>query len=195
MSHDFCYVIAAKYWELGKYCESTVGCFVFWTLTGTVKPQFILQVWSVVSFWSYFSYFDDTGPLWLTAHGHPKCFFWVSPERESGLCAFLSASVHVFLAAHLSGAAGPAFHFCDWQTALIYMEEQWYLLEHGQLLSVFLLSALAVLSLTPMRIFMKLLISPLAFFFNFPSLPGFNYTFYLYFTKCHKYTFACVAFV
>lgn len=134
MSHDFCYVIAAKYWELGKYCESTVGCFVFWTLTGTVKPQFILQVWSVVSFWSYFSHFDDTGPLWLTAHGHPKCFFWVSPERESGLCAFLSASVHVFLAAHLSGAAGPAFHFCDWQTALIYTEEQWYLLEHGQLL-------------------------------------------------------------
>lgn len=35
----------------------------------------------------------------------------------------------------------------------------------------------------------------LRFFFNFPSLPGFNYTFYLYFTKCHKYIFACVAFV
>lgn len=75
--------------------------------------------------------------------------------------------MHIFLAAHLSGAAGPAFHFCDWQTALIYTEEQWYLLEHGQLLSVFLLSALAVLSLTPMRIFMKLLISPLVFFFIF----------------------------
>lgn len=75
--------------------------------------------------------------------------------------------MHVFLEAHLSGAAGPAFHFCDWQTALIYTEEQWYLLEHGQLLSVFLLSALAVLSLTPMRIFMKLLISPLVFFFIF----------------------------
>lgn len=83
-------------------------------------------------------------------------------ESVRGLCAFLCASVHVFLAAHLSGAAGPAFHFCDWQTALICTEEQWYLLEHGQLLSVFLLSALAVLSLTPMRIFMKLLISPLA---------------------------------
>lgn len=38
-------------------------------------------------------------------------------------------------------------------------------------------------------------LSSCVFFFYFPSLPGFNYTFYLYFTKCHKYIFACVAFV
>lgn len=127
----------------------------------TLKPQFILQGWSVVSFWSYISYFDATEPLWLTANWHPTMFFVSqSQEREDCVCASVCTSMCMFLAAH-AGAARLVSHFFDWQATAVLlcvcvcthahvhahtqicMEELWYFYERGQLRSVCLLSLYA----------------------------------------------------
>lgn len=172
MWHDFCLCICAQNTgnELGELLFFFFFSFTFkyWTLTGTVKPQFILQVWSVVSFWSYFSYFDDTATV---THWHPTMFFWVSPKRESGLCACLCANVCVFFWPHMRE------ELCSflWLASSTDLHGGSVVFTWTWPITPFLPSMIAVLSLTPIRIFSRLLICPLISVSSSASLPGFNY--------------------